>query len=119
MTLSQPRATAALAGRRVVNAPKLPPTAVSARCTPWQPTLTGLPGFFAPTAPSRCASGKNCANSTSLGSYFASASWVLPTMNAPQSATGATRFTPPNSTGTSKRLRFRYRCFMVFNLRYK
>ena len=50
-TVDEP-AFAALAGRSVVNAPKLPPTAVSARCTPWQPIFTGLPGFFAAAAPS-------------------------------------------------------------------
>ena len=64
----QPRAAAAWAGRLVVKAPKLPPTAVSARKTPWQPSSTRLSAVRAAAAGIRWASGKKSTNSASAGS---------------------------------------------------
>ncbi len=56
------------AGRLVVKAPKLPPTAVFIRYTPWLPSFTGLSAASAAAAPSRWASGRYWTNSTSAGS---------------------------------------------------
>ena len=51
-------------------------------------------------------------NSTSAGSYCASPACAPATTALPQSDGGASRLTPPYSTGTSKRFKFRKMYFM-------
>ena len=105
-----PIAETMLAGRKVVKAPKFPPSLTSYLYTPWLPISRARLFPFALTALIIWLSGKYIAKRTSSGVYDSSSSITFPMISSAQCSMLPVRLTPPIESGTSKRLKFTKTC---------